>query len=116
MSRPSEKSSKPAKCPTRKQSPKKPSGFHIAIRHQQWRVRFCKVPQELWENPEEPEYGKCIHKRRLILVDPEWDNPFWTLFHEISHATLPDNDEHSIINLELNTKKLTDRYPGLKIL
>jgi len=115
MSRPSEKSLKPAKSATPKPSRRRPSGFKIVIRDQEWRVRFRPVPKKWWANPEEKEVGKCLPLSRLILVDPEEWDPFWTLFHELIHATFPDNDEHSVEWMEVVAQKLTNRYPKLRL-
>ena len=115
MSRPSAGSSKPAKSATRRSSRRKPSGFQVVVRDQEWSVRFRAVPKKLWASPEEKEIGKCLHEKRLILVDPHEENPFWTLFHELTHAAMPDNDEHSVEWMETVAKKLTRRYPKLKL-
>lgn len=72
----------------------------------------------MWDNPEEKEVGKCIHEKRLLLVDPDpgpGEDVFWNLVHEVAHAALPDNDEHSVQWVEHAVQKITDRYPSLKI-
>jgi hypothetical protein len=115
MSRPSAKSSKPAKSATAKPSRKKPSGFKIVIRAQEWRVRFRPVPKKLWTTPGVRVVGCCNHEKRLILVDPNEETPFWTLFHELTHAAMPDNDEHSVEWMEVVAQKLFSRYPKLKL-
>ena len=69
----------------------------------------------MWADPGVKAVGVCDYARRRILVDPTDGFPFWTLFHELCHATLPDNDENSVEWMEIVAQKLTGRYPKLKI-
>jgi hypothetical protein len=82
----------------------------MEIREEIWQIMFQPVPESLWDNPEEKEVGKCIHEIRTILVDPESEESFWTLLHEIVHACLPDNDEHSVSWVEHSFKTICKKY------
>ena len=93
----------------------KPAGFRIQIRGQRWKVRFAPIPEKDWLVPGRKEVGRCNYATRTITVDPVSGDPFWTLFHEVTHATLPDNDENSVELMEDAAKRLTSRYPRLKL-
>jgi hypothetical protein len=76
-----------------------------------WWVKFRPVPKMFWDAPDKPAVGVCLFDKRTILVDPNADEPFWTLVHEIAHACFPDVSEVPIEHFEFTMKKILTRYP-----